>query len=442
MRLEESARNEPNKQALAGKHVGICSERCEVKIMRRQLHVLGLVVLILAGLLTGRVQAQQATVRAVLFYSPSCGHCHYVITEVLQPLVGQYGDRLQVAGVNTSTSEGQALYLAAVKQFNIPDERRGVPLLIVDSTTLVGSLEIPQQFPALIEHYLAQGGVDWPALPGLAATLAASTTQAQPTAEPTAEPAPAAPSPAAEAVPLQSTAAPVAAGQEAVAQAGSSTRVTADPVALSAEPEATDLLSKLRRDPAGNLLAILLLAGMLVVLAYAAARALRARPDRAQGAPANNPGGWRAWAVAGLCLAGLGVSIYMAFVETTHTTAVCGPIGDCNTVQQSEYALLFGRLPVGVLGVLGYASMLLTWFGWRWGRGRLGNLAGVALFAMALGGTLFSIYLTFLEPFVIGATCAWCLTSALCMTLILLILAGLLPARPEPAARQLQGNTR
>jgi uncharacterized membrane protein len=36
---------------------------------------------------------------------------------------------------------------------------------------------------------------------------------------------------------------------------------------------------------------------------------------------------------------------------------------------------------------------------------------------MTLFGTLFSIYLTFLEPFVIGATCAWCLSSAVIMTI-------------------------
>jgi uncharacterized membrane protein len=29
---------------------------------------------------------------------------------------------------------------------------------------------------------------------------------------------------------------------------------------------------------------------------------------------------------------------------------------------------------------------------------------------------LFSIYLTFLEPFVIGASCAWCLTSAIILS--------------------------
>ncbi|MGQ9681477.1 MAG: hypothetical protein ACUVX9_02950 [Anaerolineae bacterium] len=37
---------------------------------------------------------------------------------------------------------------------------------------------------------------------------------------------------------------------------------------------------------------------------------------------------------------------------------------------------------------------------------------------------LFSTYLTFLEPFVIGTTCAWCLTSVVCMAPILLLAAG------------------
>ena len=45
----------------------------------------------------------------------------------------------------------------------------------------------------------------------------------------------------------------------------------------------------------------------------------------------------------------------------------------------------------------------------------------LALVLMTFGGTLFSIYLTFLEPFVIGATCAWCLTSAILMTTLLLL---------------------
>ena len=41
------------------------------------------------------------------------------------------------------------------------------------------------------------------------------------------------------------------------------------------------------------------------------------------------------------------------------------------------------------------------------------------MWLVALAGTLFSIYLTVLEPFVIGATCMWCITSAVLMTLLL-----------------------
>lgn len=48
-----------------------------------------------------------------------------------------------------------------------------------------------------------------------------------------------------------------------------------------------------------------------------------------------------------------------------------------------------------------------------------GHLGGVAAARRALGGTLLSICLTVLEPFVIGATCMWCVTSAVLMTLVL-----------------------
>ena len=52
--------------------------------------------------------------------------------------------------------------------------------------------------------------------------------------------------------------------------------------------------------------------------------------------------GRSAWAVPLLCVAGIVVASYLGFVEPTSSKAVCGPVGDCNTVQESEYALLFG----------------------------------------------------------------------------------------------------
>jgi uncharacterized membrane protein len=141
-----------------------------------------------------------------------------------------------------------------------------------------------------------------------------------------------------------------------------------------------------------------------------------------------------------LSVIGLGVAGYLAYVETVQVTAVCGPVGDCNTVQQSEYARLLGVIPIGVLGVAGYVMILAAWGVGRYGRGQWVNLAGLALFGMTFAGTLFSVYLTFLEPFVIGATCAWCLASAVIMTLLMLLNVG--PAMQTISAKGTASTSR
>jgi uncharacterized membrane protein len=125
-----------------------------------------------------------------------------------------------------------------------------------------------------------------------------------------------------------------------------------------------------------------------------------------------------------LSVVGLGVAFYLTFIETTNAKAVCGPVGDCNAVQSSPFAKLFGVLPVGVLGALGYVAILVAWFYGRGGRGQPAQLAPVAMFGMALFGVLFSIYLTYLELFLIHAVCIWCLTSAVVMALVLTLSVG------------------
>jgi uncharacterized membrane protein len=129
------------------------------------------------------------------------------------------------------------------------------------------------------------------------------------------------------------------------------------------------------------------------------------------------------WLLPVVACLGLVVAGYLAYVEAGENEAVCGAVGDCNTVQQSEYAELFGLIPIGVLGVLGYLMILIVWLANRYATGWINDAAQALLLGFALLGTVFSIYLTFLEPFVIGATCAWCLTSALLMILVLCLQA-------------------
>lgn len=56
---------------------------------------------------------------------------------------------------------------------------------------------------------------------------------------------------------------------------------------------------------------------------------------------------------------------------------------------------------------------------WRWWQQRE-LLTSVAM-GIALAGTLYSAYLTYLELFVIHAICQWCVTSASLVTALLLV---------------------
>jgi len=382
-----------------------------------------LILLCLGGLILFSILPAQTAgaadpvVRAVIFYSPTCGHCHKVLTEDLSPLIEQYGNQLQIITINVTLEQGQALFQAALQKFGL--ERGGVPILVVGDQVLVGSIDIPEQFPGLIEQYLAQGGVDWPDIPGLAEAIGAaqvSPTRAvippSPTFPPVVEPA------------ANVTAAPL----PIIASAPGSTNSNPSLVVIGDKP--TSLSDRLAHDPAGNALAIVVLVGMIVMVGRSALVFQRL-------APAPLPA-WRDWAIPVLTLIGCGVAAYLAYVETAQVSAVCGPVGDCNTVQQSTYARLFGVLPIGVLGLMGYIAILAAWLVRRFSRGRPADLAALVLLGMTAFGTLFSIYLTILEPFVIGATCAWCLTSAIIITLLLWLA---LPSGRQAIIHLSQGNS-
>jgi uncharacterized membrane protein len=170
------------------------------------------------------------------------------------------------------------------------------------------------------------------------------------------------------------------------------------------------LAQSFAQDKTGNTVSVVVLLGMVLSVLAIGATFIHPRKE---------PRRWPEWIIPVLALIGLVVATYMSYVEITQTEAVCGPVGDCNTVQQSSYASLFGIIPIGVLGILGYVVIGIVWLIMSFGPERLKRWSTLGLWSLALFGSLFSIYLTFLEPFVIGATCAWCLTSAVVMTFLL-----------------------
>ncbi|OGN89529.1 MAG: hypothetical protein A2Y88_14335 [Chloroflexi bacterium RBG_13_48_10] len=342
-------------------------------------------------------EPSQPVVHAVLFYSPRCGHCQYIITESLLPLLEQYGEQLVIVGVDITSSGGQILFTSVLEYFN--QEQSPVPFLVIGDSFLIGSGDIPEKFPGMVEQYLAQGGLDWPPIPGLAEAL----TQAQSTQAPT---------------PQTTTQAPTL--EVATQATHTSESTTPTPTILTPTPTTVGLIltddinlrvgERLALDPTGNGLAVVVLVGMIITLIYGI---ILVRSS----SKAAKKSSWN-WLIPLLCIAGMAIAGYLAYVEITQAEAVCGPVGDCNTVQQSEYARLFGVLPIGIMGMVGYILILLAWVIGRMSNHRLAAYASLALLGMTSFGVLFSIYLTFLEPFVIGATCAWCLTSAIIMTLL------------------------
>jgi len=358
--------------------------------------ILILATLLMAQPMSAAAQEAEPVVRAVLFYSPTCPHCEYVIKEVLPPLYEKYGSQLQIIGFDVSTEQGQAMFLSALQHFGV--EQGGVPFLVIDDFYLVGSEQIPEELPALVDAYLKMNGVDWPAIPGLREML-------------------------------------LAAAQTATAEAptGSAAPASGTPVPQTGGIPTHEITwqERFAADATANTIAVVVLAAMVAAVAWAIIL-FRQRSDAADGR------GRMQWIIPALCVVGLAVAGYLAYVETTGVEATCGPIGDCNTVQQSPYSHLFGLISIGEFGLIGYVMILVAWAVARFARGRAGQLATLALFAMSFLGTLFSIYLTFLEPFIIGATCAWCLTSAVLMT-ILMVLTARAAGR---AWRKLRGGAR
>jgi uncharacterized membrane protein len=338
-------------------------------------------------------QPAQPVVKVVMFWMDSCPHCHEVLDKVLPPLQQKYGEQLLVRLVEVSAPESTERFYQAAAAFGINHDQAGVPLLLIGERALLGTDQIAAELPGLIEKHLAAGGVEFPAAAGVAD--------------------------------------PTPTGQAAAAACAPSTPCAEDPAPAAAVQTATPGHAASN----GFALAIAILAAMALALVYTFVTLVQGM-GRTVGSlrPA-----WPSSLIPFLALAGLGVAGYLAYVETQAVPAICGPVGDCNAVQSSVYARLFGVLPIGVLGAIGYLAILGAWW---WGRREAAApavYAPLVMLALALFGVLFSLYLTYLEPFVIRAVCAWCLTSAVIITL--LMLASLRPAlvslsqlRQEPGA--------
>jgi uncharacterized membrane protein len=124
----------------------------------------------------------------------------------------------------------------------------------------------------------------------------------------------------------------------------------------------------------------------------------------------------RDWTWSGaivLALIGLVDSIYLSYIKLANQAASCAIFGGCEAVNNSRFAAV-GGVPVAVIGAAGYLLILVLLYLDRPGAGG-SEAVRFAFFGVTLAGTLYSIYLTYIEFFVLEAVCPFCVLSAVAM---------------------------
>jgi uncharacterized membrane protein len=142
----------------------------------------------------------------------------------------------------------------------------------------------------------------------------------------------------------------------------------------------------------------------------------------------------RRMAIALMALFGLFIGAYLTLYKFGVIGELTCSVGSCERVQSSRWSI-FAGLPVAAWGVGYYALVVLLAF-----LGLQERFAGSGLFSgsmlvLTAWGAIFSLWLTYLEFFVIHAICQWCVISAtLALALFVVALLDWRSARRQPAA--------
>lgn len=114
-------------------------------------------------------------------------------------------------------------------------------------------------------------------------------------------------------------------------------------------------------------------------------------------------------AALAVALLGLADAIYLTAEHLAGRTVKCTVTGGCSKVLSSGYASLLG-IPTAAFGALGYFTVFslatLAVFGYRWAASALAPVVAAMLAV--------TVWLFFVQAFVLKAFCQFCLLSAAC----------------------------
>ena len=109
---------------------------------------------------------------------------------------------------------------------------------------------------------------------------------------------------------------------------------------------------------------------------------------------------------------GIILSLYLTYTHITlDETSFCLTGGGCDIIKSSAYSRIYG-IPVPVLGLIGYMVIwILTFLKFDKSNIKL-------IYFISVVGLSFSIYLTYIEVFILKALCSFCIISAVVMLAI------------------------
>ena len=122
------------------------------------------------------------------------------------------------------------------------------------------------------------------------------------------------------------------------------------------------------------------------------------------------------WLIALLALAGMVISAaaLREHYRTGESPCSINDKWDCGIVNHSPYAVIW-RIPVAAIGIAGY--LLLA--------GLALQRATRILFATAIIGLAFALYLAYIEAHILGVWCVYCVLSLATISLISLLSLGM-----------------
>lgn len=121
-----------------------------------------------------------------------------------------------------------------------------------------------------------------------------------------------------------------------------------------------------------------------------------------------------------LSVIGLVDAIYLYIIKISNNKNLClQGIGDCWSVNISRFSEV-GGIPISLFGAAAFLAIIVLI--WLEGKNQFIDQYGPTLiFGITLFGTIYSIYLTYVEIYILRAICPFCVISAVMMVSLFVI---------------------